>query len=398
MTVKLPLYAKLVTILLGIVLVVFVMKVAKSVLVPLLISGLLAVAISPLAGWFEKRKLPRVLSDILSVLLLLAFLGALGYVMYNQVVGLAGEVGIIEQRILQIMEDINQFIERYIEGVLPIQPGNIQESIANYFSVNMAAITEGAIATITSLTMLLIFPVYIFLFLYFRRFLLQFVLMVFKEQYRPTVSEVVEKVKGVVRNYIVGMFIVIIILSILNSITLYSLGIRHALFFALFAALLNVIPYVGPFIGATLPITFALLTKDSLWYPVGVFLAFYIIQNIEGNFLTPKIVGSKVSMNPFMTIVALFVGNFIWGLAGMILFIPGMAILKVIFDVIPGMEPYGFLLGTNKIALKPKNKPVIKDANASRVGNSFIQRFLTYLTSLFVRIFSFKITNSKNHP
>jgi len=362
MNVKLPLYAKLVTILLGIVLVVFVMITAKSVLVPLLVSGLLAVLITPLSGWFEKRGLPKALSAVLSVTILIALLFAIGYIMYNQVLSLTGEFGLIEQRIQEIIISINQFVEQHIEGVIPIPIGDLQQSIFDYLSGNIANITQGAISTITSLTILLIFPVYIFLFLYYRHFLFRFVLMVFAEHNREKVKQVAQQVQEIVQNYIVGMFIVILILAVLYTALLYGLGIRHAIFFALFAALLNVIPYVGPFIGATLPITFALFTKDSLVYPVVIFAAFYVIQSIEGNFLTPKITGKKVSMNPFMTIVALFIGNFIWGLAGMILFIPGMAILKVIFDVIPGMEPYGFLLGTNKKGSnKPVDKLVIKD-------------------------------------
>jgi len=192
--------------------------------------------------------------------------------------------------------------------------------------------------------------------------------MALADKHKETVKQVAVQVQEIVRNYIVGMSIVILILAVLYSILLYSMGIRHALFFAIFAALLNVIPFVGPFIGATLPITFALFTKESLLYPIGILAAFYVIQNIEGNFFTPKIVGKKVSMNPFMTIVALFVGNFIWGLAGMILFIPGMAILKVIFDVIPGMEPYGFLLGANK---KSENSPATAVKIRERV--SFLQ-------------------------
>lgn len=365
MNMKFPLYAKLVTILFGVILVVFVMKMAKSILVPLLVSGLLAVLITPLASWFEKRGFAKALASVLSVIILMAALFGLGYIMYNQVLNLTGEFGIIERRIMEIINNINLFIEQHIEGVLPIPAGEIQQSIFDYFSSNIANITQGVFATITSLTMLLIFPVYIFLFLYYRHFLFRFVLMVFAERHRETVKQVAGQVREIVQNYIVGMFIVIVILAVMNSIALYSIGIRHALFFALFAAMLNVIPYVGPFIGATLPITFALFTKESLLYPIGIFAAFWVIQNIEGNFLTPKIVGKKVSMNPFMTIVALFVGNFIWGLAGMILFIPGMAILKVIFDVIPGMEPYGFLLGANR---KSDNAPIHKISIKERIS------------------------------
>jgi predicted PurR-regulated permease PerM len=203
--------------------------------------------------------------------------------------------------------------------------------------------------------------VYIFLFLYFRHFLVQFLLMAFADRHREKVQNVIHRVKGVVQNYITGMFLVILILAVLNSIALYSLGVRHALLFAGFAAMLNVIPFLGPFIGATLPILYTLLTTDSLWVPFGVFLAFYFIQLAESNFFTPKIVGGRVSMNPLMTIIALFVGNFIWGLAGMILFIPGMAILKVIFDEVEGMQAWGFLLGDAREARAKKQRRTLME-------------------------------------
>lgn len=343
---KLPTYLKLVVILAGIVLTVYVMIVAKSILVPLLISGLLAVLISPLASWLESRGVPKILSTFISLIALLAFLFGLIYFFYNQLIGLAGDLAFLDARMTELIATVNVFIESHVEGAVPISMDSVQNTVFKYLSENMATLTQGVIATATTLTIVFILPVYIFLFLYYRRFLIEFVMRAFPERHQQRVSKVVHNVKYVVQNYITGMFFVIIILAVLNSIALFSLGIRHAILFAVFAAMLNVIPFLGPFIGATLPIVYALLTKDSLWYPFGVFLAFYVIQLAESNFFTPKIVGGKVAMNPLMTIVALFIGNFIWGLAGMILFIPGMAMLKVIFDEIPGMEPYGFLLGS----------------------------------------------------
>ncbi|MEE4176387.1 MAG: AI-2E family transporter [Bacteroides sp.] len=370
MEVKLPLYAKLTLVLLGIVLTVFVMIEAKSVLVPLLISGLLAVLVSPLTGWFERKRIPKAIAAILSLLVLLILLSGLIYVIYNQLISFGSDLGAIEQRVGQLIEQVNGFVEKHIEGLVPISIDSLKDNFFQYLSDNISSITQGAINTASSLTILFILPIYIFLFLYFRHFLIEFLMMAFADKHRDKVKNATEKIKKVVQNYIVGMFIVILILATLNTIALLLLGIRHALMFALFAAMLNVIPYVGPLIGSTLPILFALLTKDSLWYPVGVFLSFYIIQQAEGNFFTPKIVGGRVSMNPFMTIVALFVGNFIWGFTGMILFIPGMAVLKVIFDEIPGMEPYGFLLGDTRAAKDRKDKRSMKD-RISRVKGRF---------------------------
>lgn len=343
---KLPTYARMVIILLGIILTVFVMITAKSILVPLLVSGLFAVLISPLASWMEKHRMPKFLAAALSLITLLAGLTGLAFFFYNQLIGFADDLSTLNARLSELIGNINTFLEDYIEGSVPISMTSLQNTAFSYLTKNVATLTQGVIATATTLTIIFIMPVYIFLFLYFRRFLIEFVMRAFPDRHQDRVSTIIMKVKLVVQNYVSGMLIVILILAVLNSIALYSLGIKHALLFAVFAGMLNVIPFIGPFIGAVLPITYALLAKDSLWYPFGVFLAFYVIQLAESNLFTPKIVGGKVSMNPFMTILALFVGNFIWGLAGMVLFIPGMAMLKVIFDEIPGMEAYGFLLGS----------------------------------------------------
>ncbi len=149
----------------------------------------------------------------------------------------------------------------------------------------------------------------------------------------------------VAQDYITGLFMVMAIVGALNSIGLFILGIKYALFFGLLASILTIIPYIGIFIGSLLPMAFALVTKDSAWYAVGVAAFFWVVQFLEGNFITPNIIGNKVSINPFAAILALFIGAEVWGAAGMILFIPFLAILKVLFDAVEPLQPFGFLIG-----------------------------------------------------
>ncbi len=349
-----PAYIKLTAILLGIVLLVFVMKEAKSILVPILIAGFLAVLISPFTSWLEKKSIPSALAAVISLISLLVLISGIVYFFYNQILNFSGDLAGLEARFTELAGNINRFTAEHFDGVVPISMDNIKEVIFQQIYDNMNVLTQGILATAGTLTLVFIIPVYIFLFIYYRGFIIEFFKKVFAKKHENKVEHAILKIKVVVQKYIKGAFIVICILAVLNSIALYSLGIKHAMLFAVFAAMLNVIPYLGPFLGAVFPIAFALLTKDSLWYPFGVFLAFYVIQLFESNLFTPRIVGGQVSMNPLMTIIALFIGNFIWGLAGMILFIPGMAILKVIFDEVKGMEAYGFLLGL--VGSKPKKK------------------------------------------
>ena len=138
---------------------------------------------------------------------------------------------------------------------------------------------------------------------------------------------------------------VTMIVGTLNTISLFLLGIEGAIFFGFLAAILLVIPYIGILIGSLLPIVVALATKDSPMYAVGVAASFFAVQMLEGNFITPNIVGSKISINPLAAILGLLMGASLWGIAGMALCLPMIAIIKVIFDSVPDLQPYGFLVG-----------------------------------------------------
>jgi predicted PurR-regulated permease PerM len=152
--------------------------------------------------------------------------------------------------------------------------------------------------------------------------------------------------------------LVILIVAVLNITGLLILGIDYAFFFGALGALLTIIPYVGIFIGALLPILMSLVTKDSAWYAVGVAGIFFFVQILEGNFITPNVVGSKVSINPLVAIVGLILGGMLWGAPGMILAIPFMAVIKVIFDSVEGLRPYGFVLGDSE-EVQAENKDLV---------------------------------------
>jgi len=303
-----PWYLKITTILLGLILLVVIMQQAKSILVPILISGLLAILFSPVASWLEARRVGKTWSALISLVTMLALIGGVIFFFYNQALRFSADLAGIEERIGELVVVINNFLAEYIDGVVPISVDNIKEVIINQLAKNANILSQGIMATAETLTLLFIIPIYVFLFIFYRRFIIEFFLKAFPNKHETKVTTAIANIRTVVQKYIKGAFIVILILSVLNFTALSIIGIKHALLFAVFAGFLNVIPYVGPIIGSTLPIAYALLTTDSLWYPIAVFASFYVIQTIEGNFLTPKITGSQVSLNPLMTIIALFVG------------------------------------------------------------------------------------------
>src|SRR5690606_58704 len=161
---------------------------------------------------------------------------------------------------------------------------------------------------------------------------------------REEIENLIAKIYDVLQNYLVGLVTVMGIIAILNTIGLMLLGIDYSWFFGILAALLTIFPYVGIFIGSIIPALFALATKDSAWYAAGVIIWFQLVQTLEGNFITPKIVGGKANLNPLVSLLSFFLGGMLFGISGMILALPLMAILKVIFDSIPETQAYGFLL------------------------------------------------------
>ena len=199
-------------------------------------------------------------------------------------------------------------------------------------------------ATTSVFTTLGLLPIFVFFMMYYKNMYRTFLHKMWAND-DQFVNAIVDGIQSVTQNYIVGMMTVIFLLAILNAIGLWIMGIPHALFFAVFAALLAIIPYIGIIIGSLPAIIFALLFTDSLWNPVGVIGVFAIVQFLEGNFITPNIVGSRVSINPMIALVALLIGGELWGISGMILFVPFVGILKHIFDQVDELKPLGYLFG-----------------------------------------------------
>ena len=206
-------------------------------------------------------------------------------------------------------------------------------------------------------------PIYIFLFLLYRQRFKAFFL-----QLIPGSAELRWKkdIERVLQGYISGLFLVTVIIAFLNTVGLLILGIDHAIFFGILSGILTIIPYVGIIIGSLFPVVMALITKDSGWYAVGVIAVFSFVQFLEGNFITPRITGSKVSINALAAILALLIGGKILGIAGMILSIPAIGILKIVLSYSTRLKPFVILLEDdppkpNIIPLKESKEHVESD-------------------------------------
>jgi len=176
-------------------------------------------------------------------------------------------------------------------------------------------------------------------------FLISFLFKAVHPKNHATLKRVLKKIPFVVRRYVLGISLIIVIVATLNTMGLFALGIKNAIVFGVIAAILTLIPYIGILLGSLLPITFAFFTKDSLWYPLGVLIVFMLVQFLEGNFLTPAIVGKQVNVNPFAATLGLILSGTLLGMGGILFALPALAILKTICDEISALKPLSFLIG-----------------------------------------------------
>jgi predicted PurR-regulated permease PerM len=197
--------------------------------------------------------------------------------------------------------------------------------------------------------------------LFYQPLLLEFIRRLFAEIHQSKVSEIVTQIKTVIQRYLIGLVIEAVMVAIMDSVALLILGIDYAILLGIIGALLNVIPYIGGIVAVALPMMIAIATKSTAWYALYVLAAYYFIQLIDNNYIVPYIVSSKVKINALFSIIVVLAGNALWGIPGMFLSIPLLAIIKLICDNIEPLQPWGFLLGDTMPSLL-KIKPIFKKA------------------------------------
>lgn len=349
-----PVWIKATTLLAGIVLGYLVLTHGKFILMPLAFATLLSMLLEPLSQLFERLKIGRIFSIILSMIVVFIALSGIFSLLSFQFVQFADQLPDANEKLRSLAEDLRTFFESTF-GIAPEQQIDyLQRGLENIIDRSGDYAGSALGATTSVFTTLSILPIFVFFLMYYKNMYHTFLNKIWDES-NEAINSITDSVQQVTQNYIVGLITVIGILGALNALGLWIIGLDHALFFAGFAAVLAIIPYIGVVLGSIPAVIYALLFADSLLMPVGVIGVFAIVQFLEGNFITPNIIGSKVSINPFMAFLALLVGGEVWGISGMILFVPFLGILRSIFDEIPGLQPYAYLLGNKVNYVETKN-------------------------------------------
>ncbi|MBD2704010.1 AI-2E family transporter [Spirosoma sp. BT702] len=354
--VVLPAYAKLVCVLLSLVIIVYGLHALEGLLVPLVFAILFSVLLFPLARRLENWKVPRVISIVICLLLTLTVLTGLFYAISIQISSFVEVVPKFTQRGREYIKSLQTFADERLNIDRQRQIDEVGKYLDQAISEAGNIITSTLLTTTNIISNLLLILLFAFFFLLYRDFFRSFFYKVFNDTRRSVIDTIMSGIYNVVKDYMAGLVLVILIIGTLMTVGLLILGVDYAVFFGFFGACLVLIPYFGLSLGSLIPAAYTLVTQDNPLKALGVIGVFLFVQALEGNFITPYIIGSKVSINPLAVIIVLIIWENVWGLAGLVLALPMTAILKVIFDALDEFKPYGFLLGE---AEKPR--PPIKN-------------------------------------
>ncbi|MFC4210889.1 AI-2E family transporter [Pedobacter lithocola] len=358
-----PFYIKAPIILLGLVITVFILNILRDVLVPLAFATLIAILLNPLSNRLE-RKMPKVLSILITMIVAVLILFGLMYFLSSQIAHFFDNLDAMKQKFAEILNIAQQWLQQ----TFGISSQKQVEMLNDAAKGSKAVIGQTLSGVLGILSVIFLIPVYTFLIMFYKTLILNFLYEVFSEENKTKVGEILSETKAAIQSYIIGLLIETSIVAVMNSCALLILGVQNAILIGVIGAILNLLPYIGGIIAILLPVLMATLTTDGFTTQLLIIGAYALIQFIDNNFLVPKIVSSKVQINALISIIIVLLGAALWGVPGMFLSIPFIAVLKIIFDRIDGLKPWGKLLGDTiptehmgQIKRLRRRKPVLSD-------------------------------------
>ncbi|MCF2489167.1 AI-2E family transporter [Dyadobacter sp. CY347] len=359
MIISTPFYTRLAQVLISIICLVYIAIIGQTLLAPLLFAMLFSLLLLPSCVFFEHRlRFPRALSSLLSLLALIAAIAGVFTLLGSQLTALAQDWPAFKQQVLDTTVDLQKWIEATFHVNSEEQMNYINDSASKAVNTG-TSILGHTILSVSSIVLFLVFTfLYTFFILLHRRLLLRFVVSVFDQEHSVVVYDIVSQIQYIVKKYIFGLFLQMLLVTGLTCIAFWALGVKYGFLLGLITGILNLIPYIGILTALILSslITFATAGTSQLIF---VAIAIVVIHLIDSNYIMPKIVGSKVKINTLVALIGLVLGEMIWGITGMFLSIPVIAIFKVIFDRVNGLNPWGMLLGEDDS--DPDSKPAIRE-------------------------------------
>jgi predicted PurR-regulated permease PerM len=338
---KYPFYFRSTVTLFGMVVFVYVLYILQSILIPLAFALMIAILLNPFVNKLQQKKIPKVPAIIIALLLTILFVAGVMVFISSQIMKFSDNMTILEQKFSELFRHLQLWLQDNYSLSM-----NKQKQLLSEAGNSLKPLIGQTLGTVMgTISVIILLPIYIFLMLFYKTLILNFLYEVFAEKNSSQVGVVLKQTKSAIQSYMIGLLLEAIIVAALNSTALLILGVQYAILLGVIGAILNVLPYIGGIIAIALPLLIATVTKDGYTTQVGIIIAYLLIQFLDNNFLVPRIVSSKVKINALVSLVIVLLGGAVWGFAGMFLSIPFIAVLKIIFDRVPELKPWGKLLG-----------------------------------------------------
>ena len=333
-----------------------ILLLAKAVLIPIAFAFLIAFILFPVAKKFEFWGANEIVSAIFSIIGLFLIVGAAIYLFSNQIIQLSENLTDFKVKILNVFADATFFINKNIKFLPQLEKGDLLDNIKNWLNESAGVLLRQTFSSTANIIFgLLTSIIYTFLILIYRKGLVRALVSFYPQEHREKAFKMFKSVQEVGQQYLFGMLVIVLILGLVNSVGLWIIGIDNPFLFGFLAAVLAIIPYAGTFLGSAIPVLYALITYDLIWMPITIAIFFWLVQLIESNYLTPKIVGGNLKINAFTSILSIIIGASIWGIAGMILFLPFAAMLKTVCVQYIELKPFALLIGEQNFNTKDVN-------------------------------------------
>lgn len=343
---KFPFYAKLTLILLGLIAIIFTFYIGQDILVPVIMSFLFAILLYPIVQ-FLKSKLyfPNVLAVMIAVILfVLLFVGLFVFLSF-QISDFAEDFDKIEKNLTIHLANIQEFVRDNFHLSSREQKQYIDTAAQDSMEKGKEIIGTTLMSFTDTLVNLTLIPIYTFLILLYRTHFLMFLSKLIDKNNHAQLKDILTNIRVAINSYIVGLIIEMILVAVMTTIGFILIGVKYAILLGIITGILNLIPYIGILFAGVLSIVASLTGSPDLSIIIGVIVVTVVVQLIDNNVLVPLIVSSKVEINAFISIIAIIIGGAIAGVSGMFLALPLLAMLKVIFDRIESLEPWGYLMG-----------------------------------------------------
>ena len=348
-----PFYTKLAMVLISLIALCYIAILGKTVLVPLVFALLFSVMLLPVANFLERRfRFPRSLASAVSVLLLISSLAGLLYLVGSQISNLTDDWPQFKQQVMSSVTSLQQWISAKFHIRIRQQMTYVNSATSKLLETGGSVLGDVAMSVSSLLLTLVFILIDTFFLLYYRRLIIRFLVAVFREENAVIVYDIIAQVQSRIRQYILGLLLEMVIVATATCLALWILGIKYAILLGLLTGLFNLVPYIGIITALLLSllVTFATAGAAKLLLVIAVVLGIHLI---DSNVLLPVIVGSKVRINAFITILGVVIGENIWGIPGTFLAIPIIAIAKIVFDRIESLQPWGLLFGDERDEKQP---------------------------------------------